>query len=143
MTAIIEQVTVKDKSESRLAPQEKVDQQFADKDTDTHAVVVEEQEKLRHEILHSRHDLTNFDCYESAARHFSQSCFSIAKVCVVSHVRRTAHDASCLLSPLPISTLFSFFYSPSSLRSQRDIHFAFYVALTIRIHSASLSFLFL
>lgn len=45
-----------------------------------------EEEDLRQHILHSRHELSDYDCYERVARYFSQNCFSIAKVCLLSHM---------------------------------------------------------
>lgn len=45
------------------------------------AITTVEEEDLRQHILHSRHELSDYDCYERVARYFSQNCFSIAKVC--------------------------------------------------------------
>jgi len=41
--------------------------------------MTEEGKQLREQLFHSRHELSNYECYEKAARHFSKHCFSIAK----------------------------------------------------------------
>ncbi|CAL8090573.1 unnamed protein product [Orchesella dallaii] len=35
--------------------------------------------EFQQDLLQSRHELTNYDCYERVTRHFSKQCFSIAK----------------------------------------------------------------
>lgn len=44
------------------------------------ATTISQDEQLYQDILNSRHELTDFDCYERVVKHFSKNCFSIAKV---------------------------------------------------------------
>jgi hypothetical protein len=43
-------------------------------------------EKEMEILLNTKTSITNWECYERVAKHYSQECFSIAKVCNTMYI---------------------------------------------------------